>query len=102
VDQVAQLVTGGGIITFLGLIVFYLLNSNRQDRDQHRKIIAEQDKRIETMEARHDAKIAQLETKIDNLEREVDTERTARQAAEFEARTAKHLLSLLQPPGEAS
>jgi hypothetical protein len=102
VDQLAQVVTGGGLITLLGLVVLYFMNSNRQDRAQHLTVIAAQDLKIETMEKRHDAKIAALEKKIENLEKEVDTERSARHAAEFEARTAQHKLSLLQPPGEAS
>jgi outer membrane murein-binding lipoprotein Lpp len=96
------MVTGGGLITLLGLVVLYFMNSNRQDRAQHLTVIAAQDLKIEKMEQRYSQRISELETKIDNLEKEVDTERAARQAAEFEARTAQHRLSLLQPPGTAS
>ena len=90
------MVTGGGLITLLGLVVLYLLNSNRQDRQQHREVIKDLEAKIERVETKHALQIDRLDTKIDNLEREVDTERVARQAAEFEAQRARHQLSLLQ------
>lgn len=101
-DQLTQAVTGGGLIMLLGLVVLYLLNSNRQDRAQHQTVIKALDEKIEKIEDRAAAQIDRLETRITNLEREVDTERDARRAAEFEARTAQHKLSLLRPPDTAS
>lgn len=101
-DQLTQMITGGGLITLLGLVVLYFMNSNRQDRAQHLAVIAQQDTKLTNMETRYEAKITALELKIDNLEKEVDQERQARQAAEFDARKAQHRLSLLEPPGEAS
>jgi outer membrane murein-binding lipoprotein Lpp len=80
----------------LATVIGYLLNSNRQDRAQYRDEVKGFASQIERLEAKHADQIKKLETRIDNLEKEVDTERAARQAAEFDAREARHRLLLLQ------
>lgn len=93
--DVASALTGGGLILLLATVIGYLLNSNRQDRAQYRTEVKGFSSQIEKLETKHAAQMEKLEHRIDNLEKEVDTERQARQAAEYEAREAKHRLSLL-------
>jgi outer membrane murein-binding lipoprotein Lpp len=96
--DVIQGVTGGALVLLLATVIGYLLNSNRQDRQQYRSEVKEFSAQITTLEAKHASKIDKMETRIDNLEREVDTERQARQQAEFRADQAEHHLRLLRPP----
>lgn len=94
--DVTAVITGSGLIVLLATVIGYLLNSNRQDRQQYRNEVQGFETRIEKLETKHANQIEKLETRIDNLEKEVDTERTARQAAEFQARQAEHRLELLR------
>jgi outer membrane murein-binding lipoprotein Lpp len=94
--EVTSALTGGGLILLLATVIGYLLNSNRQDRQQYRTEVRGFAASIDKLETKHAAQIEKLETRIDNLEREVDTERSARQKAEFDARQAEYQLSLLQ------
>jgi outer membrane murein-binding lipoprotein Lpp len=94
--DITSALTGGGLILLLGTVIGYLLNSNRQDRQQYRSEVQGFSTQIEKLETKHAGQIEKLEARIDNLEREVDTERTSRQAAEYEAREAKYQLYLLQ------
>lgn len=94
--DIASVATGGALIVLLATVIGYLLNSNRQDRQQYRNEVKDFATAIDKLETKHAAQIEKLETRIDNLEREVDTERSARQAAEFQAAQAEHRLSLLR------
>lgn len=94
--DITALATGGSLVVLLATVILYLLNSNRQDRQQYRNEVQGFESRIEKMENKHASQIEKLETRIDNLEREVDTERAARQEAEFQARQAEHRLELLR------
>lgn len=97
--DIASQITGGALVLLLATVISYLLNSNRQDRQQYRSEVKDFAAQIEKLETKHAAKITTLETRIDNLEREVDTERSARQAAEFQARQAEHQLLLIRSRG---
>jgi outer membrane murein-binding lipoprotein Lpp len=89
--------TGGGLILLLTTVIGYLLNSNRQDRQQYRSEVQGFATAIDKLETKHAARLVQLETKIDNLETEVDTERKARHRAEGDLAAARHRLALVDP-----
>lgn len=83
----------GGLALALLSVIGYLLNSNRQDRAQHREVVTdlrqtikENDKaaseRLDQTEKRSEAAIARLEKRVDDLEREVQDERSLRLKAE--------------------
>lgn len=93
--DVTSALTGGSLILLLASIIGYLLNSNRQDRQQYRNEVRDFASAIDKLETKHAAQIDKLETRIDNLEKEVDTERAARQAAEFHAAQVEHRLAML-------
>jgi outer membrane murein-binding lipoprotein Lpp len=96
--EIASGITGSALVLLLATVIGYLLNSNRQDRQQYRSEVKDFATQIEKLETKHAEKIKTMETRIDNLEREVDTERAARQRAEFQAAQAEHQLRLLRPP----
>lgn len=98
--DITQALTGGGLILLLATVVGYLLNANHKDRQQHQEIVTglrdRLDKadethqlRVDNLETKHAKQLAELELRVGNLEREVDTERVARQAAESDAHTAR-------------
>lgn len=117
--DLTQALTGGGLILLLATVIGYLLNSNHKDRQQHKEIVdglrdrldkldQSHEAKLDKLEARHTKQIKELETRVDNLEREVDTERGARQAAEVEAHAARlradkaeYQLHLVHGGGEA-
>lgn len=97
--DIAPLLTAGGLVTLLAAVIGYLLSANHKDRTQHADIVESLRKRLDSAEDRynsrldklqndHAGKIDAMETRIDNLEREVDTERLARQEAEMAAHQA--------------
>jgi len=95
--DIASGVTGGALVILLATVIGHLLNSNRQDRQQYRNEVKDFAAQITTLETKHASKITTLETRIDNLELEVATERQARQEAEFRADKAEHTLRLIRP-----
>jgi len=116
--DLATLVPAGGIAGVLAFVILYLLNSNRQDRIEHRNERKERDQamaaqreehRREMADLRrdHGEQIARLESRVDQVEKELEDERRARVAAEATAATerlrataAEHQLALikLSPP----
>jgi hypothetical protein len=91
--NLAQFGLAGALALALVGVIGYLLNSNRQDRAQHREIVADlretikinderYEKRIRDVEERSRERIAELEKRCDVLEIEVQTERSQRLTAE--------------------
>lgn len=91
--NLAQFGLAGSLALALVGVIGYLLNSNRQDRAQHREIVADlretikindqrYEQRIQDVEERARIRIAELEKRCDALELEVQTERSQRLTAE--------------------
>jgi hypothetical protein len=115
--NLAQFGLAGGLALALVGVIGYLLNSNRQDRAQHREIVADlretiknnderYEKRIQDVEQRSRERIAELEKRCDVLELEVQTERSQRLTAEYTVATerrraaeAEYQLTRLQAGG---
>jgi vacuolar-type H+-ATPase subunit I/STV1 len=118
--DLATLVPAGGIAGVLALVILYLLNANRQDRIEHRNERQERDRAMAAQREEHRAEmadlrreygeqIARLESRVDQVEREMEDERQARIAAEataaterIRAATAEHQLALIRMPPERS
>lgn len=115
--NLAQFGLAGALALALVGVIGYLLNSNRQDRAQHREIVADLRETIKTNDERHEKrvldveersreKIVELERRCDALELEVQTERSQRLTAEATAATerlrtveAEYRLTRLQAGG---
>lgn len=115
--NLAQFGLAGALALALVGVIGYLLNSNRQDRAQHREIVADlretirtnderHEKRLEDLEQRYREKIDELEKRCDALEKEVQAELTQRLAAEqnaaserLRAADAEYRLTILQAGG---
>lgn len=115
--NLAQFGLAGSLALALVGVIGYLLNSNRQDRAQHREIVADlretiktnderSERRIQDVEQRAREKINELEKRCDALEIEVQTERSQRLTAEATAATermraadAEYRLTRLQAGG---
>jgi vacuolar-type H+-ATPase subunit I/STV1 len=116
--DVATLVPAGGIAGVLALVIFYLLNSNRQDRIEHRKEREEltaaaakqrEEYRAElaTLRTEHGARLDRLRERLDQVDRALDDERKLRIAAEttaaserLRATAAEHQLMLVRLQGD--
>jgi uncharacterized protein YlxW (UPF0749 family) len=78
-----------GIAALLAIVVGYLLNSNRQDRKEHRAERQEWDARFKAQQETHSAEIRDLRDRVDKLETSLRSEtlRADRATAQLEALT---------------
>jgi hypothetical protein len=121
--DLGPVLTGGGIITLLALLIGYLLNANWRDRTQQQSVLTElrtqireqakeyedrlrnqsddYEKRLTALESKYAARIEALDKRVDDLEKEVDGERRQRFTAEIRAAQLESQLAMLRAmPGE--
>lgn len=99
----ATVLPASGIAGALVFVIFYLLNSNRQDRDQSRAEREEARKAMRELREEHGKELADLRGRVDQLEAELDNERKLRIAAEataaserLRATAAEHQITLMR------
>lgn len=80
---------GAGVGGLLLLLVMYLLQANRADRTQHRETVTALRTEYREESKDFEAKIDRLETRIADLEKVVDTERSLRRDAQDTASRAE-------------
>lgn len=92
--DLVQIGSAGGIVLLLATVIGYLLNSNRQDRAQHREERQDLRTQIKDLDERHTMKIAKLEARIAALESELESERRNVLTEQLRAERAEHRLEL--------
>lgn len=99
----ATLLPASGVAGALVAVIFYLLNSNRQDRVEGRKEREENRVAMRNLRTEYGEQIAELRGRVDQLEEELENERKLRIAAEanaaserLRAATAEHQVMLMR------
>lgn len=84
-NDLAQLGSAGALVVLLATVIGYLLNSNRQDRQQHQEANKELRGELKDLETRYELRLAKLDERVKYLETELETERKALAASELRA-----------------
>jgi CHASE3 domain sensor protein len=95
VGDLATLVSAGGGLGLLAVVIGYLLNSNRADRREYQGAVDRAERRADEAEARTTA----AEQRAEALQQTVDEARSGRRAAEDRAALAERESARYRPDG---